>query len=159
MWMRRMRDIQRTRFSETFPSTNKCVSCSHLAIFNRFIFEGSSSHSFWTFLGTSSIESNGTRVPFRVWGVNFHTIFWLINSFNICSMFNFVSHLFGRNYFIFRAIILRIGNARTDAKFCHILAGSRSHVLGIGDNVKLQSLWRQLGAWRTTNLGSTQACH
>lgn len=70
-----MRDIQRTRFSETFPSTNKCISCSHLAIFNRFIFEGSSSHSFWTFLGTSSIESNGTRVPFRVWGVNFHTNF------------------------------------------------------------------------------------
>lgn len=99
------------------------------------------------------------RFEYEVW--IFTLIFWLINSFNICSMFNFVSHLFGRNYFIliFRAIILRIGNARTDAKFCHILAGSCSHVLGIGDNVKLQSLWRQLGAWRTTNLGSTQACH
>lgn len=155
MWMRRMRDIQRTRFSETFPSTNKCVSCSHLAIFNRFIFEGSSSHSFWTFLGTSSIESNGTRVPFRVWGVNFHTNFLTNQLFqyllNVQLCISFI--------LIFRAIILRIGNARTDAKFCHILAGSRSHVLGIGDNVKLQSLWRQLGAWRTTNLGSTQACH
>lgn len=78
MWMRRMRDIQRTRFSETLPSTNKRVSCSHLAIFNRFIFEGSSSHSFWTFLGTSPIESNGTRVPFRVWGANFHRLNFVI---------------------------------------------------------------------------------
>lgn len=87
MWMRRMRNIQRTRFSEIFPSTNKRVSCSHLAIFNRFIFEGSSSHSFWTFLGTSSIESNGTRVPFRIWGVNYQPIGSILFSF-FCSFGN-----------------------------------------------------------------------
>lgn len=66
MWLRRVRDIQRTGFFETFSGANKRVSRAYIAIFNRLIIEGPSSDRIRTFLGTSSIESYGTRVSFRV---------------------------------------------------------------------------------------------
>lgn len=66
VWLRRVCHIQWTGFPETLASSNKRLSCPHLAIFDRSILEGSPFNSFRTFLGTPTIESNGARVSIRV---------------------------------------------------------------------------------------------
>ena len=144
MRLRRVRDIQRTGFPEAFAGAYKRVSRSHVAVFDRLVIEGSTSDRFRTFLGTASAQSNGAGVSLRV--QRNHSFTPVVPSENCTSQFLYW-------------ILPIVGDARADANFLTVVAGPRSHVSGAGDNAELQSNRRQLGAWRTTDLGSAQACH
>lgn len=54
---------------------------------------------------------------------------------------------------------LKLGDAGTNTAICNRLTRSRSHVLRIGSNVKLQPYWRELGPWGEADLGPTQASY
>lgn len=121
MRLRRVRVIQRTGLPETLSVSNKRVSCPHIAVSDRPVFEGPASDSVRAFLGTATTEQDGAGVSIRVQ----------------CNLLlNLMESLFLRLLIKLRGFVLA-GDAGADADLCHFLAGPREDFLGIGNYVEL----------------------